>query len=126
MFPKKCKTRRRWFRTHAGPRASWPCWPWKVSCSCPSGSTWFPFNQHKGWTVLIAIATVGAALLLMFLWFLAALLFRLRFQFSILSLLVLTRGRRHPVQLAGGGEETGEETAGGGGGDREGRWVGSL
>ena len=50
---------------------------------------WFPFNAHKGWTVLIAIAERGRALLLMFLWFLAALVFRLRFQFSILSLLVL-------------------------------------
>ena len=50
---------------------------------------WFPFNQHKGWTVLICLATVGAAFVLMFLWFLAALVFRRRFQFSILSLLVL-------------------------------------
>ena len=50
---------------------------------------WFAFNQHKGWTVLIVIASVGAALLLMFLWFLAALLFRLRFQFSMLSLMLL-------------------------------------
>ena len=50
---------------------------------------WFPFNEHKGWTVLICLATVGAALVLMFLWFLAALIFRRRFQFSILSLLVL-------------------------------------
>ncbi len=50
---------------------------------------WFPFNQHKGWTVLICLATVGAALVLMFLWFLAALVFRLRFQFSILALLAL-------------------------------------
>ena len=32
---------------------------------------WFSFNQHKGWTVLIAIATVGVAMLLMLLWFLA-------------------------------------------------------
>ena len=51
---------------------------------------WFPFNQHKGWTVLIAIASVGVAMLLMFLWFLAALLFRRRFQYSIRSLFVLT------------------------------------
>ena len=51
---------------------------------------WFPFNQHKGWTVLLAAATVGATLLLMLLWFLAAAVFRRRFQFSILSLLVLT------------------------------------
>ena len=36
---------------------------------------WFPFNQHKGWTVLIAVAAVGVFLLLMFLWFLAALIF---------------------------------------------------
>ena len=51
---------------------------------------WFAFNQHKGWTVLIAVASVGVFLLLMLLWFLAALIFRLRFQFGILSLLVLT------------------------------------
>jgi Leucine-rich repeat (LRR) protein len=51
---------------------------------------WFAFNRHKGWTVLIGMAAVVVAMLLMSLWFLAALLFRLRFQFSILSLLVLT------------------------------------
>ena len=50
---------------------------------------WFPFNQHKGYAVLITIASVGVFLLLMFLWFLAALIFRRRFQFSILSLLLL-------------------------------------
>ncbi len=44
----------------------------------------------KGWPVMIALATVGVALLLMPLWFAAALLFRWRFQFSILSLLALT------------------------------------
>ena len=51
---------------------------------------WFAFNRHKGWTVLIAAAAVGTILSLTFLWFLAALLFRLRFQFSIRSLLLLT------------------------------------
>jgi hypothetical protein len=51
---------------------------------------WFAFNQHKGWTVLIVVASVGVAMLLMLLWFAAALLFRCRFQFSIRSLLVLT------------------------------------
>jgi hypothetical protein len=51
---------------------------------------WFGFNQHKGWTMLIAAAVAGAFLVLMFLWFLAALVFRWRFQFSIRSLLVLT------------------------------------
>ena len=50
---------------------------------------WFPFNQHKGYAVLIAVASVGVFFLLMLLWFLAALLFRWRFQFSILSLLLL-------------------------------------
>jgi hypothetical protein len=51
---------------------------------------WFPFNEHKGWTVLIAVAGVGVVLLLLALWFLVALVFRRRFQFSIRSLLVLT------------------------------------
>ena len=37
---------------------------------------WFPFNQHKGWRCSITMASVGVALLLMFLWFLAALVFR--------------------------------------------------
>ena len=51
---------------------------------------WFWFNEKKGWTVLIAVAVVGVALLVMLLWFIASLLFRWRFQFSIRSLLVLT------------------------------------
>ena len=51
---------------------------------------WFAFNRHKGWTVLVCLATVGAAFLLMSLWFLAAVVFRRRFQFGILSLLLLT------------------------------------
>ena len=50
---------------------------------------WFPFNHHKGWTVLIAVAAVGVFLLLMLLWFLLALVLRLRFQFSVRSLLML-------------------------------------
>ncbi len=49
---------------------------------------WFACNQHKGWTVLVALATVGLALLLMFLWFAAALIFRCRFQYSLRSLLL--------------------------------------
>ena len=51
---------------------------------------WFGFNEHKGWTVLIVVAAVGLFLLLMLLWFIAGLLFRWRFQFSIRSLLLLT------------------------------------
>ncbi len=50
---------------------------------------WFAFNQHKGWTVLIAVASVGVTLGLMVLWLVIALIFRLPFQFSIRSLLVL-------------------------------------
>jgi hypothetical protein len=52
--------------------------------------TWFGFNEKKGWTVLIAVAVVGVAMLLMLGWFIVSLLFRWRFQFSIRSLLVLT------------------------------------
>ena len=51
---------------------------------------WFAFNQHKGYAVLVAVAAVAAFLLLMVGWCVLALLFRLRFQFSIRSLLVLT------------------------------------
>jgi hypothetical protein len=47
---------------------------------------WFP----RGWAVLIAIAAVGLFLCCMFLWFVACLVFRRRFQFSIRSLMVLT------------------------------------
>jgi len=52
-------------------RVGWPAW-------------------HKGYAVLATLATVGMALLLTLLWFVAALLFRWRFQFSIRSLLLLT------------------------------------
>jgi hypothetical protein len=50
---------------------------------------WFAFNGQT-WTVLIALAAVGAILLLMFLWLIAALLFRWRFQYGLRSLLLLT------------------------------------
>jgi len=33
----------------------------------------FPFNAHKGWTVLIAVASVGVVLMLV--WFAVALVF---------------------------------------------------
>ncbi|MGO8688755.1 MAG: leucine-rich repeat domain-containing protein [Thermoguttaceae bacterium] len=84
----ECKTRRRWLRLTPD-RCVLGLLALEALLLLSEWFQWFPFNQHKGWTVLIAIATVGAALVLMFLWFLAALLFRLRFQFSILSLLVL-------------------------------------
>jgi hypothetical protein len=50
---------------------------------------WFWFNEQKGWTVLIAVAEVGVVMLAMPFWFVIALLFRRRFQFSIRSLLLL-------------------------------------
>jgi hypothetical protein len=48
---------------------------------------WFAFN--KGHAVLIATADVAATILLLLLWFLAAVLLRLRFQLGVLSMLVL-------------------------------------
>ena len=50
---------------------------------------WFGFNHQKGWTVLIAVASVGLAFVIILAWFVMALVFRWRFQFSIRSLLVL-------------------------------------
>jgi hypothetical protein len=50
---------------------------------------WFELTP-KGWAVLIAIASVCAMLLLLLGWFLLALLFHWRFQFSVRSLLLLT------------------------------------
>ena len=47
---------------------------------------WLP----KGYPVLLAVVTLAAMLVLLLLWFAAALLFRGRFQFSIRSLLLLT------------------------------------
>jgi len=52
--------------------------------------TWFRFNTYEGWTALIAVANVGVVMLLTLLWFIACLLFRWRFQFTIRSLLLLT------------------------------------
>ncbi len=49
----------------------------------------FGFHQHKGWSVVIAVASVGALMALMLAWFVIALVFHLRFQFSIRLLLVL-------------------------------------
>ena len=49
---------------------------------------WFFFNEHKGWTVLIAVALVGGVFLLLLAWLLLALLFRRRFQFGLRTLIV--------------------------------------
>src|SRR5271166_1095635 len=50
---------------------------------------WFGFYAHRGVAVLIAVVTVGVVLNLMQLWWLLALVFRWRFQFSIRTLLAL-------------------------------------
>ena len=49
-----------------------------------------PFNQYKGLAVVIAVASVGAAMLVMLAWLAGSLLFRWRFQFRLRSLFVLT------------------------------------
>jgi hypothetical protein len=49
---------------------------------------WFE-KTPKGWAVLISIACVGVGLLFLLGWFVLALLFRWRFQYSLRSLLVL-------------------------------------
>ena len=43
---------------------------------------WFTVNYYERWTALIAVASVGVAMLVMLLWFAASLLFHWRFQFS--------------------------------------------
>ena len=54
-------------------------------------SNWLGWpSWHKGYAVLTSIAAVGIVLILMLLWFVAALVFRRRFQFSIWSLLLMT------------------------------------
>src|SRR3954470_4701043 len=50
---------------------------------------WFVFNVHKGWAVLVCLATVAVVMLLLSLWFVAARVFHWRFQFGLRSLLVL-------------------------------------
>jgi hypothetical protein len=85
---KASESKRRWF---------YPQPAWLIVLSLASTGflflseqgKWFAFNQHKGWTVLIAVASAAAVLAVMLLWWLAALVFRWRFQFSIRSLLVL-------------------------------------
>ena len=84
---------------------------------------WFAFNQHKGWTVLIAMAASGAGLTP------DVPLVSRRLAFSaavpVQHPLVAPAGggRRRPVQLAGDGNEAGEGAAGTGERDSEGRWV---
>jgi hypothetical protein len=51
---------------------------------------WFGFNEHKGWTVLLALASVCAGILIMLVWFIGAPALRSRFQLSLRSLLLMT------------------------------------
>jgi hypothetical protein len=84
----RTKPRRRWFY----PTPNWLVIGSLLATAILFASEqwrWFPFNEHKGWTVLIAVAAAGAMLIAMLLWFLAAMLFRLRFQFSLRLLLAL-------------------------------------
>jgi Leucine Rich repeat len=50
---------------------------------------WFAFNERKGWTVLIALASVGIVLFMLLAWLAGALIFRGTFQFTLRSLLAL-------------------------------------
>ena len=50
---------------------------------------WFAFNERKGWTVLIACAVLGLAMVVLLIWLLVSLLIRWRFQFSLRSFLLL-------------------------------------
>ena len=77
----------RWYRLTSSRLLLGPPWPSRGFCGFRSECHWIV--SIKGWPVVSAVEAVGVFFLLMFLWFLAALVFRWRFQFSILSLLVL-------------------------------------
>ncbi len=83
-------SRRRWFRPTPGRLVLLVLLAVEGLLWLSERFQWFAFNQHAGWTVLIALAGVGVFLLLMLFWYVLALVFRWRFQFSILWLLVLT------------------------------------
>ena len=54
-------------------------------------SNWLAWPEwHKGYPVLMSVGVVSVVLILMLVWYLAAFIFRLRFQFSVRSLLMLT------------------------------------
>jgi hypothetical protein len=53
---------------------------------------WPTYLDHPGWAVLINLAVAGMTLLLLLFWWLASLLFRWRFQFSLRSVAVLIVG----------------------------------
>jgi hypothetical protein len=59
------------------------CLMWLSDCL-----RWFPLNRRPGLTVLIAVAILIGAVVGALLWFIAASILRLRFQFSLRALLV--------------------------------------
>ena len=79
------ESKRRWYRPMPG-RLIAALLAWEGILLVIEQFQWIP----KGWTVLIAIASVGLTLLLLFFWFLFAFFFRRRFQYSIRSLLLLS------------------------------------
>ncbi len=80
-------SRRCWFY----PRPAWLVYGAVVATGVLFASErwrWFAFNEHKGWTVLLAVAVVAVVLVLIVAWMFAALLFRRRAQFGLATLLV--------------------------------------
>ena len=69
---------------------------------------------HKGYAVLIAVASVAVVFVVMLLWFIVALIFRVPFSIQHSVAIHLGRGRGLAVQLDGRGDEGGEEAEGGG------------
>ena len=93
----RCKPRRRWFRITPD-RVVVALLAVEGLLWLSDQFRWFPFNQHKGYAVLICLATVGAAFLLMSLWFLAALVFRLSFPVQHPLAAGVDRGRRRGMR----------------------------
>lgn len=75
----------RWFRLTPG-RLLAMLLAIEAALGLGDGLEWIP----KGYAVLLAVASVAAFLLLVAVWFVLTLVFRLRFQYSLLSLLMLT------------------------------------
>jgi hypothetical protein len=48
---------------------------------------WFPLHYQKGWPVLLAVAVLGAVLIMLAAWIVAAVLFRRQVQFGLRTLL---------------------------------------
>lgn len=83
------ESKRRWYL----PTPAWLVYGAAVATGVLYASEQFPWrsiglNDHKGWSVLLAVAIVGVILILLPAWMLAALLFRRRVQFGLRTLLV--------------------------------------